>query len=65
MFSTLLFCLKMQKSDGLALRYFKFSNNEESNNHLGTLTVENTCKLYNILLTYDLLLEADALLTRL
>lgn len=47
MFSTLLFCLKMQKSDGLALGYFKFSNNEESNSHLGTLTVENTYTFYN------------------
>lgn len=46
MFSTVLFCLKMQKSDSLALGYFEFSNNEESNSHLGTLTVENTCTFY-------------------
>lgn len=33
---------KTQKSNGLALGYLKFSNKEETNSHLGTLTVENT-----------------------
>lgn len=46
MYSTLLFCLKC-KNGVILLKHLKFSNREESNSHLGTLTLENTLKLYD------------------